>query len=270
MAAVGSFLNARAQNGDWLIRIENIDPPREVNGAGEAQIEALARHGLESDRDVVWQIDSTPVHRRVIDQLLDRGLAFHCGCTRADLPESGVYPGTCRNGLPTGRSARSVRLRVDDENIAFDDLVQGPCVQSPSSECGDFVIRRADGLIAYQLAVVVDDAIAGVTEVIRGCDLIESTARQILVYRALDLESPTYGHLPLVVDGAGRKLSKSERDDPIKMAPPEDNLRCVLHCLGHPPPRDLASIHALLAWAIENWRLENVPRGPCTRSDFPV
>ena len=267
LAALGSFLNARSRNGEWLVRIENIDPPREIAGAGQAQIEALARHGMESDRDVVWQIDSMPVHERVIEGLLERGLAFPCGCTRADLPDSGVYPGTCRTGLPRGRRARAIRLRVDDQNVAFDDAVQGPCLRSPATECGDFVIRRADGLIAYQLAVVVDDASAGVTEVIRGSDLIESTARQILVYRALGLEPPRYGHLPLVIDSSGRKLSKSERDDPIRHGMPASNLQRALRCLGHSPPPGLTSVDALLAWATEHWSIDRVPRGPCTIPD---
>jgi glutamyl-Q tRNA(Asp) synthetase len=268
LAAVGSFLNARSQNGEWLIRIENIDPPREVAGAGRDQIDTLARHGLESDRDPVWQIESTKRHDEVIQALLQQGLAFHCGCTRADLPDSGVYPGTCRDGLPAGRPARSVRLLVDGPGpVEFVDAIQGPCRQNPARDCGDFVIRRADGLIAYQLAVVVDDALAGVSEVIRGSDLIESTGRQMLVYRALGLPPPRYGHLPLVVDAAGRKLSKSAQDSPIRHGPPAENLRRALACLGHPPPADLDEVTALLDWGIEHWRIENVPRGPCAIPD---
>jgi glutamyl-Q tRNA(Asp) synthetase len=264
LAALGSFLSARARNGLWLLRIENIDPPREVAGAGQRQIETLARHGLTSDRDVVWQIDSTPRHEEVIQGLLDRGLAFPCACTRSDLPPSGRYPGTCRGGLPIGRRARSVRLRVDEADVLFDDAVQGACRQSPATDHGDFVIRRADGLVAYQLAVVVDDVMAGVTEVIRGSDLIESTSRQILIYRALGLEPPRYGHLPLVVDRAGRKLSKSDSDDPIGRGSPVENLRRALACLGHPPPAEIREVGKLLAWGVENWGIERVPRGPCT------
>jgi len=269
LAALGSYLDARSRNGEWLVRIENIDPPREVDGAGLRQIETLARHGLESDRDVVWQIDSTARHEQAIAALVDRGLAFHCGCTRADLPESGRYPGTCRRDLPTGRSARSIRLLVDEQSVNFDDAIQGHCVQCPATECGDFVIRRADGLIAYQLAVVVDDASAGVTDVVRGSDLIESTARQILVYRALGLDPPRYGHLPLVVDESGRKLSKSESDDPIRHGAPDGNLRRALNCLGHPPPSDLKTIEELLEWGVANWRVGKVPRGPCPIPDAP-
>jgi len=263
LAALGSFLNARAQNGEWLVRIENIDPPREVPGAGLGQIEALARHGLTSDRDIVWQMDSTRLHERVIDELVAGGLAFPCACTRADLPDSGIYPGTCRRGLPEDRRPRSIRLQVEEGSVNFEDAIQGPCLQSPAQECGDFVVRRADGLIAYQLAVVVDDAIAGVTEVIRGCDLIESTGRQMLVYRALGLPSPRYGHLPLIVDESGRKLSKSDRDDPIRHGPPERNLRRALQCLGHPPPPGLLTVDDLLSWAVEHWSLDKVPPGPC-------
>ena len=267
LAALGSFLSARAQNGEWLVRIENIDPPREVAGAGRRQLETLAEHGLESDRPPVWQIESTPRHEAAIQGLLDRGLAFHCGCTRADLPASGIYPGTCREGLPPGRRPRSIRLRVEaDSDVEFLDAVQGRCRQSPGRESGDFVIRRADGLVAYQLAVVVDDILAGVTEVIRGSDLIESTSRQILVYRALGLAPPRYGHLPLVIDNSGRKLSKSDGDDPVAAGRPAHTLRRALGCLGHPPPADLDRVAPLLDWGIEHWQEATVPRGPCVSS----
>jgi len=262
VAAVGSYLNVRSRGGEWLVRIENIDPPREVPGAGHRQIEALERHGLVSDRPVGWQIESTPAHQQALDALLRQGLAFECGCSRAELLPDGVYPGTCRDGLPAGRTARSVRLRVESGPIEFDDGIQGHCIQDPASETGDFVIRRADGLIAYQLAVVVDDALAGVTEVVRGADLIDSTARQILVYRALGLEPPRYAHLPLIIDASGRKLSKSEQDDPIRTDRPEQNLSRALELLGHPPPQGLGGVDALLAWACASWSPARVPRGP--------
>ncbi|AKS42080.1 tRNA glutamyl-Q(34) synthetase GluQRS [Wenzhouxiangella marina] len=262
VAALGSYLNIRAQDGQWLVRIENIDPPREVPGAGHTQIETLARHGLVSDRPVVWQIDSTAAHQEAVEALIDAGRAYPCACSRADLPPDGRYPGTCRNGLPPGRKARSIRLRCEDEEVHFDDLIQGEYHQNPYRETGDFVIRRADGLYAYQLAVVVDDARAGVTEVVRGADLIDSTGRQILVYRALGLAPPRYAHLPLITDAQGRKLSKSEADDPIHASEPAANLRLALGLLGHPPPEGLERIDSLLSWAIEHWSIERVPRGP--------
>jgi glutamyl-Q tRNA(Asp) synthetase len=263
IAALGSYLNVKSQGGEWLVRIENIDPPREVHGAGRRQIEALERHGLVSDRPVCWQIESTPIHQQALDDLVRRGFAFECGCSRADLPPDGVYPGTCRDGLAPGRVARSARLRVEPGPIEFDDGIQGHCIQNPAAETGDFVIRRADGLIAYQLAVVVDDALAGVTEVVRGADLIDSTARQILVYRALGLEIPRYAHLPLITDAAGRKLSKSDQDDPIHRHRPEANLVQALDLLGQSPPPGLGGVDDILAWAGANWSLAKVPAGPC-------
>jgi len=269
VAALGSFLNIRSRGGEWLVRVENIDPPREVEGAGLRQIETLEQHGLISDREVVWQIDSTGLHKQAIDYLLKEKQAFHCACTRAELPPNGVYPGTCRQGLPAGKSARSIRLRVNSDSVEFDDAIQGHCVQLPANNCGDFVIRRADGLIAYQLAVVVDDIKAGVTEVVRGFDLIESTGRQILVYRALGLTPPSYGHLPLITNDAGRKLSKSDNDDPIQNGRPEDNIRLALACLGHPPPTSVATIAELLDWALTHWRIDQVPNGPLAWPNQP-
>lgn len=262
VAALGSYLSARAQGGEWLLRIENIDPPREVAGAGLAQIETLARHGLESDRPASWQIDSITHFEAALAALLEQGKAFPCACTRADLEPGGRYPGTCRDGLPAGRQARSVRLRVESGSVSFDDPIQGPQQARPGDESGDFVIRRADGLFAYQLAVVVDDHLSGVTEIVRGADLIDSTARQILVYRALGWTPPIYAHLPLITDPSGRKLSKSEADDPLRRDCPADNLARALRLLGHGPPDSLRRVPDLLDWGIANWSLARVPRGP--------
>ncbi|MEN1729470.1 MAG: tRNA glutamyl-Q(34) synthetase GluQRS [Pseudomonadota bacterium] len=266
VAALGSYLNVRSQGGEWLVRIENIDPPREVSGAGQRQIEALERHGLFSDRDVAWQLDSTRQHRAALAQLIEAGRAFPCSCTRSDLPPDGVYPGTCRDGIPKERQARSVRLRVADTVIGFNDGIQGAREQNLATECGDFVIGRADGLIAYQLAVVVDDALAGVSEVVRGMDLIDSTARQIAVYRALGLEPPRYAHLPLITDSKGRKLSKSEQDDPVRVQSPVSNLKIALHSLGHTAPSQISKTQDLLEWAIASWDLSRVPQGPSPMS----
>lgn len=262
VAALGSYLQARANRGQWLIRIENIDPPREVSGAAQRQLDTLTAHGLIPDRPVHWQFDSRPDHLKALDQLLDSGQAFHCACTRSDLTSDGIYPGTCRNGLPPGKRGRSIRLVTGTETISFDDRVQGRCQQTPARQSGDFVIRRADGLVAYQLAVVVDDVLAGVTEVVRGVDLMDSTGRQIMVYQALGLSVPDYFHLPLIVDSEGRKLSKSEGDDPIHQQPPIANLRQALAMLGHRPPDSHDTVNELLAWAIEHWNPASIPRGP--------
>ncbi|MFU8831629.1 MAG: tRNA glutamyl-Q(34) synthetase GluQRS [Wenzhouxiangella sp.] len=262
LAATGSYLQAKANGGEWLLRIEDIDPPREVPGAARAQIETLRLFGMVPDRPVVWQSRTGARHQAALAMLLQSGQAFHCACSRRDLPANGVYPGTCRNGIPAGREARSVRLKVDDQIIYFNDVIQGECRQNPGRECGDFIIRRADGLMAYQLAVVVDDAEAGVSEVVRGADLIESTGRQVHVYRCLGLEPPTYAHLPLVVDKDGRKLSKSEADDPVQHRRRQTTLRLVLRALGHEPPAGCQSLDALWRWALDHWDVQQVPKGP--------
>lgn len=262
VAAAGSFLQARTSGGIWLVRIEDLDPPREVSGAAERQLATLARFGLVSDLPVERQSSHRARHERILAGLVAAGRAFHCGCSRSDLPDTGIYPGTCRRGLGEGRRARSIRFAVEPGPVCFHDRIQGPISQAPASQCGDFVVRRADGLIAYQLAVVVDDAAAGVTEVVRGSDLIESTGRQILLQRALDLPRPGYVHLPLIVDRTGRKLSKSDNDDPVHRYPPETALRLALTALGHEPPARACSLDAQWAWALANWKLERVPRGP--------
>ncbi len=262
VAAVGSYLRAREMGGAWRVRIEDLDPPREIAGAAERQLQTLARFGLLPDGPVERQSLLQSRYQRALHGLLQRGLAFRCSCTRKDLPTDGVYPGTCRKNAASGRPARSIRFRVDDAELEFDDAVQGPQRQNPAQQCGDFVIRRTDGLIAYQLAVVVDDGSAGVTEVVRGADLVDSTARQILLQRALGLPRTAYAHLPLIVDAHGRKLSKSEGDDPIERLPTPAALRLVLRALGHEPPGGLRTLDALWAWAEKNWNLEQVPAGP--------
>jgi glutamyl-Q tRNA(Asp) synthetase len=262
VAAVGSYLQARASNGRWLVRIEDLDPPREVPGAAKDQLHTLRHFGLISDEPVIWQSQCKTRHQRALALLLASGQAFACGCSRADLPASGIYPGTCREGIAPGKQPRSVRLKADNRDIHFEDAVRGSCMQNPGQQSGDFVIRRADGLIAYQLAVVVDDAAAGITEVVRGADLLDSTARQILVYQALGMPAPSYVHLPLVVDEQGRKLSKSEADDPIRKQRPQTALSLALRALGHPPPDTCRSLDSLWHWAHLNWQIEQVPQGP--------
>jgi len=269
LAATGSYLQAKANGGEWLLRIEDIDPPREVPGAAKAQIETLRIFGMVPDRPVDWQSRFAARHHAALATLLQSGQAFHCGCTRRDLPESGIYPGTCRDGIPAGREARSIRLKTDDQDIDFDDAIQGRNRQNPGRDCGDFIIHRADGLIAYQLAVVVDDAAAGITEITRGADLIGSTGRQVHVYRCLGLEAPKYAHLPLVVDEEGRKLSKSDADDPVHHRRPQTTLRLVLRALGHEPPAGLGSLESLWRWALDHWNIEQVPRGPVSIGVHP-
>lgn len=262
LAAVGSYLQARAARGLWYVRIEDIDPPREVPGAARAQLETLRRFGLVPDGPVQWQSSMQDAHMLALRKLAADGLAYPCACARRDLPKSGIYPGTCRAGIAAGRPARSIRFRVKPGPVRFKDAVQGSCEQDLELDVGDFVIRRADGLVAYQLAVVVDDARARISEVVRGADLLDSTPRQISLYRALGLPEPAWMHLPLVTDEHGRKLSKSSRDDPVNRHRPATVLRLVLRALGHEPPAGRRSLESQLSWAVAHWSAHAIPRGP--------
>jgi glutamyl-Q tRNA(Asp) synthetase len=259
VAAVGSYLRARSLGGQWLIRIEDIDPPREVDGAALSQLDTLRRFGMIADEPVTYQSRSAALHQAALQYLLQSGQAFECGCSRRDLPESGIYPGTCRNGLQPGQEPRSVRMRVDDRPIRFKDAIWGACQQNPATQVGDFVIRRADGLMAYQLAVVVDDAASGITEVVRGADLIESTGRQILIYQALKKPVPDHAHLPVIVDEQGRKLSKSQADDPVHLRHPATTLRLALRALNHEPPKGCRSLETIWSWASRHFDIRQVP-----------
>lgn len=263
VAAIGSYLQARRHGGEWLVRIEDIDPPRAVDGAPEVQLETLARFGMHPDGPVIYQSRSLERHQAALEQLLAAGLAFRCGCTRKELPPSGIYPGTCRDGLPPGKSARSVRIRTDSAApIEIVDAIQGRFCEHPGERAGDFILLRGDGLIAYQLAVVVDDAAEGITEVVRGADLLDSTPRQVHIYSSLGLEPPEWLHLPVVVDKNGRKLSKSDQDDPVDRHPTAQAFRLALRALGHEPPTGARSLETMWRHALIEWTLERVPRGP--------
>lgn len=220
VAAAGSWLFARAEGGRWLMRIEDLDTPRVVAGSADEILATLRAYALDWDGEVVYQSRRSSLYEEALRRLRDAGLAYDCACSRADVQRASsaqadadpVYPGTCRNGLPPGKVARAVWFRSPEESIRFDDLVRGTVEQSAG---GDFVIKRADGLFAYQLAVVVDDAAQGVDQVVRGGDLLGSTARQIALQQALGLQSPRYGHLPLVVTPDGRKLGKRDGALPL-------------------------------------------------------
>ncbi len=262
VAAVASYLQAKKSAGKWLLRVEDIDPPREVSGSAGRIIRDLSRLGLIADDPVLFQSQRSAAYEQACQQLLGSGQAFWCGCSRNDLPASGVYPGTCRNGIPRGRKPRSIRVKTGSQPIRFRDHVQGPQIEDLQSTVGDFVIRRADGLFAYQLAVVVDDAWQNITEVVRGADLLDSTARQIWLQTCLGLPTPDYAHLPVVVQPDGTKLSKSKRSDPIHSESPATALRLALAFLGHAAPqRNLADTWA---WALEHWSLCKVPRVPAS------
>ena len=215
VAAMASYLDARAHDGVWLVRIEDVDKPRDLPWAGEHILRTLAALGLESDESVLWQHDRDEAYQAVLDQLIAEGKAYGCACSRRDialvnerlgLPLT-ISPGTCRDGTH-GRPARAIRFLTNDEPLLWRDRYYGEQSQRVESEVGDFVLRRADMLWAYQLAVVVDDAFQGVTDVVRGTDLLDNTARQIALMKALGYPVPRYFHLPLVLNDQGQKLSK--------------------------------------------------------------
>ena len=261
VAALGSLVNARRRGGRWLVRIEDLDTPRNVAGAVDSILRDLERCAMHWDGEVMYQSRRTDAYSEALERLSDRGWTFECGCSRRDLV-GGVYPGTCRGGLPPGRSARSIRMRVHAVNIEFCDAIQGPTTQCLETEVGDFVVLRADGIVAYHLAVVVDDAEQRVSEVVRGCDLLESTPRQMLIQRALGLPSPEYAHLPVAVDADERKLGKQNLARPIATDPPGAVLVNALEFLGQRPPTELAGARPdeVVTWAIANWDRTRVPR----------
>ena len=261
MAAFGSLLNTRRHGGHWFVRIEDLDTPRNAAGAVDSILRDLDRFGMHWDGEITYQSRRPEAYAEALEKLADRGWTFACACSRRDLA-GGVYPGTCREGLPPGRPARSVRLRVGTAVVGFEDAVQGPLSQGLAAEVGDFVVRRVDGIVAYHLAVVVDDAEQRVSEVVRGTDLLESTPRQILIQRALGLPTPKYAHLPVAVDASRRKLSKQTFARPIASEPPGAVLVDALECLGQRPPRALARASAtdVVAWGIECWDRSRVPR----------
>lgn len=274
VAAAASWFDARAAGGRWLLRIDDVDTPRCVPGAAEDILLTLERLGFEWDEAPVWQSQRDEAYRAAFERLRDGGHIFPCACSRKELADSSlapdgsrVYPGTCRNGLSAGREARAWRLRVHG-TLEFGDAIQGPQHEDLERDVGDFVVMRADGLFAYQLAVVVDDFDAGVTNIVRGADLLASTSRQIALQRALGLATPRYVHVPVVVDHAGDKLSKQTLARPINDQPPAAALHAALTFLGQSPPPVLrhAPLSEVHSWGIENWHLDTVPRapsGPC-------
>lgn len=263
LAALGSWLLARAAGGEWLVRIEDLDPPREIVGAAAGQLQTLAAFGLESDAPVLWQSTRGEFYQAALDRLLASGDAFACHCSRSDLAGTGGIHRRCVHGAQ--RDDPSIRLRVPDRGVvAFDDAIQGHHVQDVAREVGDFVLRRADGWWAYQLAVVVDDAAQGITDVVRGADLLDSTPRQILLQRALGLPTPRHAHLPLVVDAQGRKLSKSLAALPVDAADPLPALRAAWQALGQDPRVlvDAGSAAAAMRAASRAFVPASIPRGP--------
>lgn len=258
LAATASFLDARSQGVQWQVRFDDLDTPRNRPGAEAAILQALERHGLVWDGPVVRQSERRARYAAALDQLAARSLVFYCRCSRRDLAGEPVYPGTCRNQR-TPRSRSAVRLCVGQEVVDFDDLLLGP-QHVAMADIGDFVVRRRDGFIAYQLATAVDDGAPDIVRVIRGRDLLDNTPRQVLLMRHLGLDVPAYGHIPLLVNAAGQKLSKQTHAAPLDLEHPAANLRRALQVLGITLEPDMGeSCPALLARAAEQFSLNGIP-----------
>ncbi len=262
VAALASYLDARAVNGRWLLRMEDLDPPREVAGAQHAILSTLECYGFEWDGELVRQSSRQSEYAALVERLLSQGLAYACTCSRKQLADSqGIYPGTCRNA-GHGFADAAIRVRVPELTYHFIDRVQGDYRQHLGREVGDFVIRRRDGLYAYQLAVVLDDAWQGVTDIVRGADLLDSTPRQLYLQELLGLRQPRYLHVPLIIQPDGNKLGKSYRSPPLTPDQATPLLLRALRALGQQPGDELlhASPQELLGWGIRHWDATRIPR----------
>jgi glutamyl-Q tRNA(Asp) synthetase len=281
-AAVGSYLDARAQGGEWLLRIEDVDRGREVPGAADGILRTLERFGLHWDGPVRRQSERSEAYEAVLLQLAARGLAYPCSCTRAEVAgaaprEDGGkapelrYDGRCRRGPARPHGPLALRFRTEGApTVTVHDRLQPPLTQAVDVAVGDFPLKRRDGFYAYQLAVVVDDADQGVTDVVRGLDLYDNTPRQVLLQRSLALPVPRYLHLPLVVDASGTKLSKSRRALPADAGALPAALTYILSALRHPPPGVLrrAPPATLLEWAVQHWNPSKLQGVTTISSDF--
>ena len=264
LAALASYLNVRSRGGTWLVRMEDIDPPREMAGAADDILHTLERFHLYWDGDVMYQSARSSVYTDILQSITHKGLAYPCSCPRRELRERGagtVYDGQCQSGPDPDRTQHSIRVRAADAIIKFIDLVQGSKSYAIMQHAGDFIIHRADGQFAYQLAVVIDDAAQKITEVVRGADLVDSTPQQIFLQQLLEYSTPVYGHIPVAVNAAGEKLSKQTGARPVSDQPVIPVLLKALDDLGQSPPGILqtATIDEVLDWSRLNWRRDQVP-----------
>ena len=280
VAAVGSYLEARQHRGKWLLRIEDLDTPRNVPGAADSILRTLERLGLYGDEAVLYQSQRTEAYREALHTLKSNGVVYPCVCSRKEIADSTVrgieglvYPGTCRNGRAASANPAqamrmtSWRMRTQTEAIVVEDALQGRVSQSVQKEIGDFTVLRADGIFTYQIAVVVDDAFQGITHIVRGADLLLSTPRQIYLQRLLDLPTPTYAHLPIAINAAGEKLSKQTLAPYADISNPCATLLRVLAFLGQYPPAELAGydLDTIWKWATAHWDMRKL-RGTRTLS----
>ncbi len=268
ISALGSYLDAKAQGGEWWLRIDDLDPPRVAQGAIDAILRALEAYGLAWDGAVQYQRHRSEAYAAALAELQRLGLVYACACSRREIADSSIgrlgapiYPGTCRAGLVPGKLARALRIDTRGVSVVFEDQLQGTVMQDLEREAGDFIVQRADGIFTYQLAAVVDDAELGITDIVRGADLLDSTLRQVYLQRLLGLPLPRYLHLPVAVNALGEKLSKQTLAPPLDIAHPQPVLAQALGFLNHPPPEALkgAKTQEILAWAVQNWSIARLP-----------
>lgn len=267
IAAVGSYLEAKSHNGEWLVRIENLDKPREIPAASHEIFRALEILGMEWDHEVIYQDQRKDTYENILTILNKRGLTYSCTCTRKEIADSSItgisgqiYAGTCRNNVQNKDRSGAVRIKTDNNIIEFEDSLHGLISQRLESETGDFILRRSDGIYAYQLAVVADDATQGITNVVRGADLLDSTPRQIYLQKLLGYSTPTYMHLPVAVNNQGEKLSKQTKAALLDISNPVKQLVEAVNFLDQEPPIELLgnNVSSFWKWAIENWHPEKI------------
>jgi glutamyl-Q tRNA(Asp) synthetase len=261
-------LQARSSQGEWLVRIDDLDPLRCKPQFSSKILLTLEQFGFEWDADIRYQSTQASAYQSALEALSQQNLSYECACSRKQLEQrqltntQPIYDGYCLNHPPTPNQHTSIRLRVEQCSIYFDDLIQGNVAQHLENEVGDFVIRRKDKAFAYHLAVAVDDNDQGITEIVRGADLLESTPRQIYIQQKLALHTPAYAHLPVLLDIHHAKLSKQTFAADVSEMPVNETLVLLLHYLGLAPPTDLVSYgkHDILAWSIEHWQLDKVKK----------
>lgn len=263
LAAVASFLNIRSKNGTWLVRIEDLDPPREVAGASTEILRTLEHFGLFWDKEVIYQSRRSEIYNEALAQLTKDDLLYRCSCSRKEIAERGekIYMGYCRKGYQHDRKRYALRIKTPDRTATWTDLIQDQQAFSLFASSGDFIVRRADKLYAYHLAVVADDADQQITEIIRGADLLTSTPAQIYLQQVLGIQSPQYGHIPVAVNAKGEKLSKQTGAEAVSMFDPARTLFKALQDLAQDPPVDLeaSSVNDILDWGTRNWDMTSIP-----------
>ena len=265
IAALASYLQAKSQQGAWQVRIDDIDPPREVAGAAKDILQTLQAYGLHWDGEVVYQSQRSAAYEKILAQLTSQNLCYACSCTRKTIKQQGgLYLGDCRNKqLPLVGNALRINLQTQEKPVcSFYDQLQGEISLNAQQAAEDFIIKRSDNLYAYNLAVVVDDMEQGITEVVRGIDLLSTTGKQIALYKLLASPSPKYLHLPLAVTSPGQKLSKQNHALAIDKKNPIPTLLKALDFLGHSVSRDVdtGSCLKILEWAVQNWSLQKIPQ----------